>query len=221
MIEVVRAPRPDGGRSVLLLHGFGVPARTVAPLAAWFASAGWDARTAPLGWNVGCGEATVDLVLDLLERWTESSGHPVAIVGHSRGGLIGRVAAVRRPEVVAGLVTVCTPWAVGPPDRPGVGTMAELIRFARRHGLRTMASIDCDRGSCCTTFREDMIRVPAVPWTALWSSTDSIGGAAASPPAGPDATRDLCTSHLGAIGSDVGRAALGDALRAMGLTAEP
>jgi pimeloyl-ACP methyl ester carboxylesterase len=174
-----------------------------------------------VGWNVGCGDATVEVVLAELEGRIERCGQPAVVVGHSRGGLIGRVAAVRRPDLVSALVTVCTPWAIGPPDRPGVATVSNLVRFARRHGMRTMGSIDCAEGPCCEAFRSDMTRVPAGPWAALWSSRDTIGGPDSRPPAGPDRTIDVGTSHLGAVRSAAGRDAIGDSLRAFGLTSDP
>jgi pimeloyl-ACP methyl ester carboxylesterase len=211
------APAPGTAGSVLLLQGFGVPARTLAPLGAWLARGGWDVSFAPVGWNVGCGEATVDVVVERLEQLAGRSG-PAVVLGHSRGGLLGRVAAVRHPRLVAGLVTVCTPWALGPPARPGVTTMSRLVRLARRHGLRTMGSIDCDHAACCTAFRADMGVVPTVPWAALWSSRDTVGGAASVPPTGPTRTVDLGTSHLGAVRSVAGWTAIGDALQHLGLT---
>ena len=218
----VEAPVPAQDSSpLLLLHGFGVPARTLSPLGRWLRASGWEVHAATIGWNVDCGEVTTAIVIDELEALRSRAGHPIAILGHSRGGLIGRVAAVRRPELVAGLVTVCTPWAIGPPERPGVAAVSTAVRFARRHGMRTMGSIDCDHGGCCASFRDDMHQVPEVPWVALWSSTDRIGGAAARPPmVGPVATRDVRTGHLGAVRSTAGRSAIGDALRALRLTSE-
>lgn len=206
-------------RSVLLLQGFGMPGGTLKPLAAWFTRGGWEVAFASVGWNVGCGEATVGAALDRLQELSARSGQPSVVVGHSRGGVIGRVAAVRQQSLVAGLVTVCTPWAIGPPDRPGVATVSRGIRFARRRGLRTMGSIDCDWADCCRAFRGDMTGVPAPPWAALWSSVDTIGGAESVPPAGPDLTADLRTSHLGAVQSVAGWTAISDALSRFGLAA--
>lgn len=193
-----------------------MPARTVQPLNEWLTRGGWTVRVAPVGWNVACGEATVDVVVRELEVASSHHGPPV-LLGHSRGGLIARVAAVRHPHLVAGLITVCTPWALGPPDRPGVAAVSRVVRFARRHGMRTMGSIDCDHGPCCAAFRVDMDQVPTVPWAALWSSTDTIGAEAAVPPTGPARTVDLRTSHLGAVRSIAGWTAISDALRSFGL----
>jgi hypothetical protein len=82
-----------------------------------------------------------------------------------------------------------------------------------------MGSIDCAEGPCCEVFRDEMEAVPGVPWAALWSSRDSIGGPDSVPPVGPTRTTDLGTSHLGAVRSVEGWTAIGESLQAFGLTA--
>lgn len=198
------------GRGVLLIGGFGVPPRTVTPLGRWLAGGGWIVQTADLGWNTGCGTRAVDTAVQTL---TEMSGRhgPVTVIGHSRGGVIGRVAAVRAPDLVASLVTVCTPWAIGPPERPGVAAMTDLTRFARRHGIDILGSIECAQGPCCRDFRDQMDAVPACPWTLIRSTADRIAGDQACVP-GASTETVIATSHLGAVLSTQGWGAIGDAL---------
>ena len=203
------APAGDG-RAVVLLNGFGMPQATLMPLGRWLRAAGWEVQMAPTGWNVACGEATVERIASVVED--VHRGAPVALVGHSRGGLLARVVAVRLAGMVSDLVTVCTPWTVGPPDRPGVAMAAGAVRFLRRHGVDTMGSIDCADGGCCARFRADMAAKPTASWTAIWSSRDGIGGEAASPPPEADHAIDISTTHLGAIASIPGWKAIGVAL---------
>ncbi len=203
------APNGDG-RVVVLVNGFGMPPATLMPLGRWLRAGGWDVHVAPVGWNVACGEATVARVAALVE--SVSRGLPVALVGHSRGGLLARVVAVRHPDTVSELVTVCTPWAVGPPDRPGVAVAAGALRYLRRHRVDVLGSIDCADGDCCTRFRTDMTAKPIATWTAIWSSRDGIGGGDAAPPAEADHSVDVATTHLGAIASVPGWNAIGQAL---------
>src|SRR5581483_3926501 len=103
-------------------------------------------RTAPLGTNTGCATDAVDKAIGHLEAW-DGSGR-VSLVGHSRGGLLARVVAVRRPDLVSRLVTVCTPWTLGPPDRPGVSMIAGAIGFVRARGAQVLDSLDCASGDC-------------------------------------------------------------------------
>lgn len=203
---------PGEGRAVVLVPGFAIPGSSLAPLARWLRWGGWRTAVVPLGFNVDCGERAVGRVVDVLEQGAAQTGAPVAVIGHSRGGQLARVATVRRPELVSSLITVATPWTVGPPDRPGVEAVARAVRIARRGGFRGWASIDCARGACCSRFRTDLRRVPEPPWTAIWSSTDGIAGDDAQPPAEAPVTVDIRTSHTGAVLSVAGWRAIAAAL---------
>lgn len=191
---------------VVLIGGFGAPPPLLQPLRRALTAEGHDVGVAPLGFNVDCGEVTVGRV----ERWLEQRG-PAVVVGHSRGGQIGRVLAVRRPDLVEGLVTVVTPWSVGPPVRAGVVATTAVVRAVRRAGVPLLPSIDCGDGPCCARFRVDLARIPTVPWRALWSSRDRMARADGRPPAGVDA-RDIETSHVGAVTSRRGQQAIAQAL---------
>jgi pimeloyl-ACP methyl ester carboxylesterase len=197
---------------VVLVHGFGVPAATLRPLRGWLSAAGWDVISPSLGLNLACASVATEQVVAAAADGRARTGQPVALVGHSRGGLLGKVAAVRRPDLVGVLVTVCTPWTLGPPDRPGVATVGRALRFGRRHGVDLLGSIDCADGACCSDLRPDLAQVPVAPWTALWSSADRIAGDDARC-TGATRTVDLGTSHLGAVLSVEGWRAIGEALQ--------
>ncbi|HUR76614.1 MAG TPA: alpha/beta hydrolase [Acidimicrobiales bacterium] len=196
---------------VALLSGFGEPPRVLRPLRDALRADGHEVHVAALGLNLDCGEATVGRI----EAWLDSvaDGRRVALVGHSRGGLLGRVIAVRRPDLVERLVTVVTPWAIGPPDQPGVKAVAGVIRALRRAGLPVMGSIDCATGDCCAQFRIDMNAKPTARWSALWSSTDRIAGEDGKAPRAADNAVDIRTGHLGAVTTQSGIAAIAAELR--------
>src|SRR4051794_9289558 len=125
-------------RPAVLIGGFGVPARSMEPLARSLRTAGWATTIAPTGLNIGCGEATVADVERVVEATAASAGYRVAVVGHSRGGQFARVVAVRRPELVTTVVTVATPWTMGPPARPGVDAASAVLRALRSKGVDLM-----------------------------------------------------------------------------------
>ena len=183
--------------NVALVGGFGAPTVLLRPLRDALRNAGHRVRVAPLGFNLDCGEATVRR----LDAWIGDvfGDLPVAIVGHSRGGQLGRVAAVRRPDTITRLVTVATPWSIGPPDAPGVAVVAGAVRALRRTGLNVMGSIDCATGSCCVDYRRDVAGKPEARWSALWSSTDRFAGEDARPPREADSAFDLRVGHVGAV----------------------
>jgi pimeloyl-ACP methyl ester carboxylesterase len=183
--------------NVALVGGFGAPPALLRPLRDAVRGAGHNVRVAPLGLNLDCGEATVQRV----DAWIRDAlgDAPVALVGHSRGGHLGRVIAVRRPDTITRLVTIATPWTIGPPARPGVAAVAGALRALRRRGLNVMGSLDCATGSCCVDYRRDVAAKPAARWSALWSSTDRFAGDDARPPREADNAVDLRTGHVGAV----------------------
>ena len=67
---------------------------------------------------MACSEQTVDRIEACLQELVERQGRRAAIVGQSRGGSFARVLARRRPDLVAGIVTLGTahnsPLAVHP-----------------------------------------------------------------------------------------------------------
>lgn len=191
---------------VALVGGFGAPPPLLRPLRDTLRRGGYDVGVAPLGFNVDCGEATAQRLEAWLERF--AAGDSVAVVGHSRGGQLARVVAVRRPDLVRRLVTVVTPWSIGPPDRPGVEMVAGVMRALRRRGLPVMGAIDCATATCCIQFRAAVEEKPAVPWTALWSSRDRFAGEDARPPRSADNARDIRTGHVGAVTTATGIAAI-------------
>jgi pimeloyl-ACP methyl ester carboxylesterase len=153
------APTAHGDTAVFVT-GFGNPESAMNPLARWLASGGWDVSVASTGYNVDCGERAARHVDAAVSAARARSGRPVALIGHSRGGLLSRVIAVRRPHDVGTLVTLATPWVVGMPDRPGARRAAEVVRWAHGHGASFLRSFECGDGACCVALREDMWLTP-------------------------------------------------------------
>lgn len=104
---------PDGhGRRLVLLPGFLAGPRTFSRLEPWLRRCGWDTRRAPVGRNTVAEAPTMELLEDWLAETVAMEGGPVPVVGHSRGGQLGRVLTVRRPEDVSLLVTLGAPHRV-------------------------------------------------------------------------------------------------------------
>ena len=184
--------------TVLLVGGFGLPPAVLGPLAREL-----DARIAPTGLTIGCGEREVQAVIDALDGFDE----PATLVGHSRGGQLALVAAARRPDAVRKIVTAGTPTSIGPPRRWGVPLVAAALRR-----LPVNLALECATGRCCSSFRADLSKPVNVPWTSIWSPVDRIV---------PDARRDgtssvqVRVSHLGLVTSRAGRDAIVRAARAV------
>jgi pimeloyl-ACP methyl ester carboxylesterase len=167
---------PGGDRPVLLIPGFLAGDRTLATMTRWLRATGYHTRRAGIRANVGCSEEACARLEARLEGFAEATGQRVAIVGQSRGGVFARALAVRRPELVSGIVTLGSPTVsqlrVHPLVLAHVGVVAAL-GSGRLPGLLTWR---CLRGACCADFREQIGGgfPPEVGYVALYSRTDGI-----------------------------------------------
>jgi pimeloyl-ACP methyl ester carboxylesterase len=135
-----RAPRGDGG-VVLDVPGWLAGEPTGAPIRAYLASLGHDARAWGLGTNRGRPERDAKLLAARVRAAAEESGRPVALVGWSLGGLIAREVARQHPDVVRHVVTYGTPVVGGPTHTIGARTYGpdasqRITRLAQRLDAR-------------------------------------------------------------------------------------
>jgi pimeloyl-ACP methyl ester carboxylesterase len=161
---------------VLLVPGFMAGDRSLAALTGWLRRRGSRTSSAGVRLNVDCGERTVRGIEARLERLAERTGRRVALVGQSRGGELGRVLAVRRPELVGTLVMlgspVLAPLSVGRPVLRAVRSVARLGDL----GVPGVFSSRCADGDCCAAFRRDLFApMPgAVDAVSIYSRRDGI-----------------------------------------------
>jgi pimeloyl-ACP methyl ester carboxylesterase len=165
----------DRVHPVLLLPGYMAGDDSLGMMAAWLRRTGHRPHRGGIRWNVGCSARMLESLEGRLEELAEREG-PVAIVGQSRGGLFARVLAVRRPELVSGIVTLGSahldPLAVHPLLRLQIGVMGILGTL----GAPGLFSASCMWGDCCTDvgaelagpFPED------VGFVSVYSRSDGI-----------------------------------------------
>ena len=100
---------PGEGRPVLLIPGFMAGDGTLATMAKWLRANGYWTRRAGIRANVGCSQDACERIEERLEALAARTGAKVAIVGQSRGGVLARVVATRRPDLVSGIVALGAP----------------------------------------------------------------------------------------------------------------
>src|SRR5918995_3768306 len=168
---------PQGdGRGALLIPGFLAGDGSLAMMAGWLRAAGWHTRRAGIRANVSCSEAACTRLEERLEGLAERTGDRVVIIGQSRGGVFAKALAARRPDLVAGIVTLGSPvrrqLAVHPLVLAQVGVVAAL-GTASAPGL---FSVRCLRGECCAGFRDALTGPfpPEVGFVSLFSRSDGV-----------------------------------------------
>lgn len=172
----LRPGRRPNAVPVLLVPGFMAGDSSLATLTGWLRRRGSRTSSAGVRLNVDCGERTLGGIEARLQRLAERTGRRVAVVGQSRGGELGRVLAVRHPDLVSTLVMlgspVLAPLSVGRPVLRAVRSVARLGDL----GIPGMFSSRCADGECCAQFRRDLFApMPGeIQAVAMYSRSDGI-----------------------------------------------
>ncbi|MEA3009186.1 MAG: hypothetical protein QOJ91_878 [Sphingomonadales bacterium] len=165
----------------MVLPGFLATDRTTLGLQRALAAAGYRVSGWGLGMNKGVRPETLERIAHRLEEF--GGGGPVILVGWSLGGIYAREIAKTRPDLVAMVVTLGTPFS-GDRRNNNVWRLYEAV-----------AGHPVDR----PPIAGDPAVKPPVPTLALWSRRDGlIAPAAARGAAGErDRERELHCRHMG------------------------
>jgi triacylglycerol lipase len=201
------------GQPVMMIPGFLGSQLCMTVMTGWLRRTGHSPEPYT-GRDIGCGEREARRLEGALERIADRHGARVAIVGHSRGGHLARVLAVRRPELVSGIVTVCTP-STGPDGAHRLVVALGLgVACLGAAGLPRYWRPSCFMGDCCRDYRADLEAPLAdgVGHVQMLSSADRVVDAALA--ADPAARQVALTtaSHAGALVNAEVYAAIAEAL---------
>ena len=170
-----RAPTA-GSHPVLLIPGFLAGDATLAPIAARLRSVGYRTFRSRVHANVRCAQATGGSLERRLEEISDRWEKPVALVGHSLGGLLAKGLAHRRPELVAGVVTLGSPLLAPGAVHPVLAFDLMVLGRLQRLGFGDLMGDDCTNGECARMSWEELsARPPAgFPFTSIYSRRDGI-----------------------------------------------
>jgi pimeloyl-ACP methyl ester carboxylesterase len=164
------------GRGVLLIPGFLAGDGSLGTMSQWLRAAGWHTKRAGIRANVSCSEVACTRLEERLEALAGRTGQRVTLIGQSRGGVFAKALGARRPDLVAGVITLGSPvrsqLSVHPLVLAQVGVVA-TIGIGARTGL---LSFRCLRGECCARFRAALQDPfpPEVGYVSLYSRSDGI-----------------------------------------------
>ena len=190
---------PGEGRPVLLVPGFMAGDSTLATMTKWLRVHGYRTRRAGIRVNIGCSEEACARLEERLEALAARTGQRVAIVGQSRGGVLARAVAVRRPDLVSGIVTLGAPSVSMLRVHPLVLLQVGVLGALGTGRVPGLFSMSCLRGSCCGSFRADLAAsFPAeVGYIGVYSRSDGIVDWRACLDPGADELVEIRASHCG------------------------
>jgi triacylglycerol lipase len=169
--------RPQGdGQPVLLVPGFLAGDATLRLMAARLRADGYRTYRSRVHANVRCAQATGEAIESRLEEVVERWDRPVALIGHSLGGLLAKGLAYRRPDLVAGIVTLGSPLLAPGAVHPLLAFDLMLLGQLQRWGLSGLMGSDCTSGDCARESFEEL-SAPAhdgFVLTSVYSRRDGI-----------------------------------------------
>jgi pimeloyl-ACP methyl ester carboxylesterase len=170
-------------RPVMLLPGFGAHPVRMRRMQRSLQAAGHSAHQWGLGFNLGPTSQNFAFLLSRVSNLARTEGAPVVLVGWSLGGLFAREIAKQRPDSVAGVITMGTPFSG---DRRANNAW-RAYQFVTGHPVDAPPIVG------------DFSAKPPVPTIALWSPRDGIVAprSACGRPGERDRAVALRCSHLG------------------------
>ncbi len=161
---------------VLLVPGFMSGDFALTPMNDSLRDAGhWTSRSG-IAPNIGCTVEMVGVVERRVESIAERTGRRVAIVGWSRGGTLGKIVAVRRPELVESLITLGTPNTNPLAVNQTLASQLQLLTRLQSMGVPGVIGQDCLTGSCATQVRQwlDSDFPTHVRYVSMFSMNDGV-----------------------------------------------
>lgn len=205
--------RDAGGQPVLLIPGFLAGDDSLGLMTRWLRRTGHHTSKAGVRMNVDCSAALTDRLEVKLERLSERQGQRVAIIGQSRGGHFARVLAVRRPDLVSGIVVLGSPQLDPLAINPLVRASVLAVGLIGTLGARGLMRHSCLFGDCCSDFWDDFERPfpRKVRYLSVYSRSDGVvdWGSCLDPAA---EHLEIRASHIGMAVNPGGYRAIADAL---------
>ena len=160
--SLLRGEPAGDGRPVMLLPGLMQGERAFFPLQRFLRDRGYQAHSWGLGRNFGARTtgAQAEQLIERLETIATTDG-PVTLIGVSLGGMIARLVAHRRPDLVREVITISSPFA-------GSGKATNVWRF-----FEWFTGERLDDPAVAARSAEIAAPLP-VPSTAIWSQSDGL-----------------------------------------------
>jgi triacylglycerol lipase len=149
-------PRGDG-RFVLVLPGLFQNDWYLQPFHTWLRRIGYRPVPSTV-WMAGCGERLALRTEEALERRLRWEARPVALIGHSGGGIVAKALASRLSTPPSHLILLGTPISAFVRDKWASASSAPAgvprVLAAASTRLREMLDPDCEAPDCRCPFFE-------------------------------------------------------------------
>ena len=168
-------PRGDNS-AVIVIPGFLGTDIYLTEMFAWLRRIGYTPYFSGIGLNAECPNLLIQRRLtETIERARKETGGRIHLIGHSLGGIIARAVGNQRPNDIASVITLGSPFR-GTVVHPSVLRAAEFVRdlILQEHGDSVLPH--CYTGRCTCDFLGSLRRdLPAsVAQTAIYTRGDGV-----------------------------------------------
>jgi pimeloyl-ACP methyl ester carboxylesterase len=161
---------------VILVPGFMAGDGTLHAMSRTLRRRGFRTYKAHIHANVACTRAAADELESRIESIAIRRGSRVRIVGHSLGGMLARGLAVRRPDLVSGIVTMGSPMLAPGAHHLLLTAGLDVLCRLSGAGVPGLMAEECVAGDCARqSFHESREPLAGdVSFTAVYSRRDGI-----------------------------------------------
>jgi pimeloyl-ACP methyl ester carboxylesterase len=168
-------PRGDNS-AVVVIPGFLGTDIYLTEMFAWLRRVGYTPYFSGIGLNAECPNLLIQRRLtETIERARKETGRRIHLIGHSLGGIIARAVGNQRPNDIASVITLGSPFR-GTVVHRSVLRAAEFVRdlIIQEHGDSVLPH--CYTGRCTCDFLGSVRRdLPAsVAQTAIYTRGDGV-----------------------------------------------
>jgi triacylglycerol lipase len=166
--------RRGNGSAVMLIPGFLGTDGYLQEMYWWLRRIGYRSYMSRIGRNAECLDALANRLLASVEQAHDETGGKVHLLGHSLGGMLARAVTCRRPDLIASVAVMGSPFR-GVRSHPWVLDASDRVR-ARLQGRPDGRHPDCYTGYCrCDTVTAFQTCFPeSIPQIAVYTKTDGI-----------------------------------------------
>lgn len=168
-------PRGDGS-AVVVVPGFLGSDTYLAQLHAWLARIGYRPYFSGIGINAQCPNLLIERrIAEMIQRALTDTERKIHLIGHSLGGIIARAIAAQRPDDIASVITLGSPFR-GTVVHRSVLRAAEAVRkrILECEGDEVLPA--CYTGKCTCEFLNSLRRrLPkSIYQTAIYTRNDGV-----------------------------------------------
>lgn len=190
-------PKGDGS-PVVLVPGFLGSDFYLYELYLWLNRIGYKPYLSNIGWNADCLNTLAHKLSRTIYKAHKETNKKVHLVGHSLGGILSRSSAAQKPDRIASITTLASPFR-GVRSHPCVLDMAEKIRRRIFKTRDTTKHPDCYTGFCdCAAVTALQNSIPStVRHSAIYTKTDGIVDWQACIHDNPETDFEVTGTHIG------------------------